>query len=462
MIPTKMPYTPQLSFLYPRLSDLLDTNFELCLLAREIGWNYFEEEFNKLYSPNGRPGLPIRLMVSLLLLKHIYNLSDESLVEQQWVMNPYFQYFSGCEFFQTHQPCAASELVHFRNRIGEEGVQKILKHSIDKHGDDAKEKTVSIDTTVQEKNITFPTDAKLHKKIVDRIAKIRKIENLPCRRSYTKTLKTLIKDQHNANHPKRKKKANAARKKLKTIAARVVREFERNASEQQKESYKKELDIFNKVLTQTKNSSNKIYSLHEPEVYCMSKGKAHKQYEFGCKASITITQNTNIIVGAMTFKTNKYDGHTLDESLEQTKELIGVSPKIAYVDRGYRGKNIVGTTKIERPQPPKKTDTNYKKSKARKGFRRRAAIEPKIGHLKSDHRVNINYLKGQIGDTINFVLAASACNFKSYMKKLSKAFLCPLIKHFIKLKYNSTKFLSDLETFFFVAKNQIKISNPLF
>lgn len=455
MVPKKMPQKLQLNFLYPRLEDLLNTNFELCLLSKEISWEYFENEFNSLYSKKGRPGLPIRLMVSLLLLKHIYNLSDEMLVEQQWVMNPYFQYFSGFEFFQTDQPCAASELVHFRKRIGEKGVEKILKHSIDKHGDDAKEKNVSIDTTVQEKNITFPTDAKLQKKIIDRINKIRKIEKLPCRRSYSRTIKSLMRQQHNSNHPGRKKKANAARRQIKTITGRLLRELERNMTQEQLANYELEINMFKKVLAQTKNSKNKIYSLHEPGVYCMSKGKDHKQYEFGCKASLVITQKTNIIVGAMTFKTNQYDGHTLEEVIKQTTKLVGQSPTHAFVDRGYQGKNLSGTTNVERPKPPKKTDTTYKKNKARKHFRRRAAIEPKIGHLKSDHRVDINYLKGFAGDAINFILAASAFNFKMLMKKLKKNIFGLFKNYFIAVFYK-------IQSVFFAKENCTSFYTPIF
>lgn len=407
----------QLNFLAPSLKEQLNPNHELYLLSEKVDWLYFEDEFSKLYSDKGRPAHPIRLMVSLLMLKSIYNLSDEKLVEEHWEMNSYFQYFSGFTQQQWGAPCAASDLVFFRYRIGEEGVEKIFQHTINLHGKDGHDPNVSIDTTAQEKNITYPTDAKLQKKIIDKCVKKAKEDGIKLRRTYTRTTKQLVRDAYNGNHPKRRKKSNAAKRKLKTIAGRLVRELERKLAD---DSFEMELEIFNKVLSQEKNSKNKIYSLHEPEVYCMSKGKAHKKYEFGCKGSIVLGQKTGIILGAMTFKTNVYDGHTLADVLDQVEQLTGKRPKTATVDRGYKGKQMVGATKINIPKPPLKRDTEYEKRKKRKHFRRRAAIEPIIGHLKQDHRVARNFLKGQLGDSINFMMAAAGFNLKKLMAKLKK------------------------------------------
>ena len=442
----------QIGFLAPTLTEQLNPKQELYLLSNEINWGYFDSEFEDLYSKNGRPAHPIRLMVSLLILKSLYKLSDEMLVEQQWEMNPYFQYFGGKTMVQWGQPCAASDLVHFRDRIGKEGVEKILKHSIELHGEEGEDKDVSIDTTVQEKNITYPTDAKLHKRIIDKCVGIAKKEGLPLRRSYVRTAKNLVRATYNGTHISRRKKANSARRHLKTIAGRLVRELERNLTIK---DYDELLTIFKSVLAQTRHSSNKIYSLHEPEVYCIAKGKAHKKYEYGCKASIVLTQNTGIIVGAMTFENNIYDGKTLDQVLNQTKDLTGKYPKTATVDRGYQGMKKVKETNIIRPSKPLKRDTNYQKLKKRKHCRQRAAIEPIIGHLKSDHLVARNYLKGQIGDAINFAMAASAFNYKKLMKKLKeKAFwlylllsnLSDKINQFIKRQFYCS-FLNVERTF---------------
>lgn len=405
----------QLNFLSPSLKEQLNDKQSLYLLCGTINWAYFEDEFAGLYSKEGRPAHPIRLMVSLLILKAIYNLSDEELVEQQWEMNPYFQYFGGFTTMQWGQPCAASDLVHFRKRIGNEGIEKILKHSIELHGKDGRDKHVSVDTTVQEKNITYPTDAKLHKKIADKCVSIANKEGVALRRSYVRTTKKLLRDTYNGRHPSRRKKANAAKRKLKTIAGRLIRDLERKLAHN---GYETTLALFKKVVSQGKYNKNKVYSLHEPEVYCVAKGKAHKKYEYGCKASVVLTQNTGIIVGAMTFAENIYDGHTLTEVLKQTNSLTGSYPSTATVDRGYKGINSVEGTAIVRPSKPLKRDNAYQKQKKRKHCRRRAAIEPIIGHLKKDHRVIINYLKGTTGDQINFMMAASGFNYKKLMKKL--------------------------------------------
>lgn len=407
--------TNQLHFLAPTLKEQLNPKHGLYLLADQIDWIYFENEFKDLYSDKGRPAHSIRLMTSLLILKAIYNLSDEKLVEQHWEMNAYFQYFSGKQVQQWGQPCASSDLVHFRHRIGQSGVEKIFKHSIDKHGKDGKDLHVSIDSTAQEKNVTYPTDAKLHKKIIDKCVKQAKESGIKLRRTYKRVSKQLVRDTYNGNHPKRRKKANAAKRKLKTIAARLVRELERKLPEG---VYSTELELYKKVLAQEKNSKNKIYSLHEPQVYCMSKAKAHKKYEYGCKASVVLTQKTGIIVGAMTFTTNVYDGHTLEDVLQQVNKLTGRTPKTATVDRGYKGKQVVENTQINRPKPPLKRDSPYQKRKKRKHHRRRAAIEPIIGHLKADHRAARNFLKGQLGDSINFMMAAAGFNYKKLMTKL--------------------------------------------
>jgi IS5 family transposase len=176
-------------------------------------------------------------------------------------------------------------------------------------------------------------------------------------------------------------------------------------------------------LAQKRNSKEKIYSLHEPDVYCLSKGKEHKRYEFGAKASIALTKNLGIIVGALSFAKNIYDGRTLDAVFEQIEKLRGKAPDVAICDRGYRGKSKIGETKIVTPKPPDKRATAYQKQKARQRFRRRAGIEPIIGHLKSDHRLNRNFLKGVVGDNINLMLAAAAFNFKKLLRQLLYFFI---------------------------------------
>ena len=402
---------------YSTFEEQLNRKHPLYVLANRINWQQFEDAFSRLYSPEGRPAKPIRLMVSLIILKHIRNISDESVVEQ-WEENSYYQYFSGEKKFAMGPPCEASELVHFRKRIGQEGIELIFRESIRINGDDSNDPHVTTDTTVQEKNITFPTDAKLHRKVIRKCQQISEAAQLPVRQSYTQTLKRLGIDQRFRNHPRNKNKARKADRKVKTIAGRLVRELERNLPPGS--VYQNKIDLFNRVLSQNKTDHNKIYSLHEPEVQCISKGKEHKKYEFGNKVSITYTQNTGVIVGARSFR-NQYDGHTLKPALEQVAKLTGKWPHTATADRGYRGQRQIGPTAIQIPKPfSDKTQTKYQQQKLKKAFKRRAAVEPVIGHLKSDHRLSRNFYWRIFGDDINVMLSAAGYNFKRMMNKWKK------------------------------------------
>jgi len=412
--------TSQLNFLLPGLKDQLSSKHPLYILAGRIDWTVFEEAFRIHYREDfGRPAKPIRLMVALLLLKHIRNISDESVVEQ-WSENAYYQYFSGAGFFRPATPCEASELVHFRNRIGTEGVELIFKESIRVNGKDAKEDKGSVDTTVQEKNITYPTDSKLHRKIIKKCAAIADKQGIELRQRYRLTLKKLGVAQRFRNHPKNGAKARKADRKVKTIAGRLVRELVRKLPA---DNHADELALFARVLAQKQKDKNKIYSLHEPDVRCIAKGKEHKKYEFGSKVSITVTQNSGVIIGALNLPQNEYDGHTLDAALEQQQRLTGHVLKEAFVDRGYRGVKQVRQTMIQTPKTFPKKLSGYRKVKLRNGFKRRAAIEPRIGHLKADHRLSRNFYKGIKGDNINVMLAAAAMNFKRIMNIWKNQFL---------------------------------------
>lgn len=425
--------------------EQLNHQHPLYVLASQIKWLEFEKAFKDLYCPdNGRPGKPIRLMVSLLMLKHIRNLSDESVVEQ-WSENAYYQYFSGEQSFAAKEPCEASELVHFRKRISEKGVELILKESIRINGKDADEDEGTVDTTVQEKNITYPTDNKLHRKIIKKCVAISEKENIELRQSYTHTLKKLSFDQRFRNHPKNYKKARKADRKVKTIAGRLVRELERKLPAGQ---YATELILFQQVLSQKRNDHNKIYSLHEPHVQCISKGKEHKKYEFGSKVSITTTKKSGVIIGAINIEKNDYDAHTLDPALEQQQRLTGRTLQKAFVDRGYRGVNQIRGTQICTPKPFAEKLSTYQQQKMKNGFRRRAAIEPRISHLKSDYRLSRNFYKGIFGDNINVMLSAAAMNFKRMMNIWKKMFF----GFFIRILYIIENFLGMEKNFTLIAQ----------
>lgn len=396
------------------LGDTLDQRHPLYLLSNSINWSLFEEAFKEHYSEKmGAPSKPIRLMVSLLILKHIRNLSDENLVEQ-WSENCYYQYFGGEQFFQPKLPCVSTELVAFRKRIGEAGVELILKESIRINKTDNDQPSgnvvVSLDTTVQEKNITYPTDDMLYKKIIKRCWKIADEEFIDLRQSYIRVIKKLSYVQRFKKRKNGARDARKANKKIQIIAGRLLRDVARKLPLERLGKYLPDLKLYQRVLSQKRGDSNKIYSLHEPNVKCYSKGKDHKKFEFGSKASIIVDQDTGVILGAINFTETLHDSKTIPEALEQYERLNETLPKEVYVDRGYRGMSEYKTAKICIPKPNK----NITKAQ-RKKHCKRAAIEPVISHLKQDYRLCRNYLKGILGDNMNLILAAAAMNFKRRM-----------------------------------------------
>jgi IS5 family transposase len=239
---------------------------------------------------------------------------------------------------------------------------------------------------------------------------IAKGEHIELRQSYTQTIKKLSTIQRFKKNKNGWAKAKATSKKIKTIAGVLVRELKRKLSAQTLSKYSNDLNLFEKVLLQKRSDSNKIYSLHEPDVKCYTKGKEHKRFEFGSKVSIAVTQKTGVIVGALNFNSTEHDSKTLEKALTQYTNLTDKTAKTVFVDRGYRGPKTVNETTICVPKP----DKNITKTKRRR-HSRRAAIEPVIGHLKSDYRMNRNFLKGIMGDEMNVLLSAAAMNFKRVM-----------------------------------------------
>jgi len=433
----KLKNNAQIDLFQIQLKRLVDPTHELCILSTEIDWSGLEKNLKSFYAEDGRPSVPIRKMVGLMYLKSTYNLSDESVVAR-WIENPYWQYFTGEQYFQTIKPFDPSEFVHFRKRMGEGGMEIVMSYTVKIHEDAIKEKEVQIDSTVQPKNITFPTDSKLAKKVIDKCLLISKKENTKLRQSYRREVKQLMKDQYNSKHPSRAKKAKKARKRLKTIAGRLIRELERELETTVLENkYGLELEIYKKVLAQTRKDKNKIYSLHEQETACIAKGKAHKQYEFGSKVTIVRGSKTGVIIGVHTVTANPHDSKLLEPTLQQCKRVLenigGQMPKVAITDRGYRGVKQTEGVEILIPSKGKKSDTKYQKQKARKRFRARAGIEPVIGHIKNDHRMIRNYLKGTIGDIVNAMASVMGFNLK---KRLNQIAFCPQIKILIQNTVN--------------------------
>jgi len=427
----KIEKNPQLEMFKVPLKHFIKENHELVLLSKKINWEQLESELSIYYcDDNGRPCIPIRTIAGIVLLKRIFDESDESVLDR-WTENPYWQYFCGEVYFQHELPFDRTELIKFRKRIGEEGSEQLLKMSVQLFPKkEFQEDEVLIDTTVQEKNITFPTDVKLQKKIIEKCRKIADKEGIELRQTYKRELKQLMIDQRFHSHPRRRKKARAAARRIKVIAGRVVRDVERKMDNNQKEKYAPQLDIFNKVLTQQRNSSDKVYSIHQPHVKCIAKGKEAKKYEFGNKSSIAKTKKSGIIVGAMAFIDNLYDGDTLLPQLKQTERITGHKPKVGITDRGYKGRKVVNGVQIIIPAKLPASANNYQKQKARKRFRARAGIEPIIGHLKQDHRMSRNYLLDEQGDLVNTLLAAAGFNLRKMLQRL-KAEALDIIFNFI-------------------------------
>ena len=430
----------------PLLVDFIDMRHELVLLANKIDWKHLEKELSVYYSHKGQPSMPIRFMSGCLLLKRYYNLGDETLAEA-WEMNPYMQYFCGYSHFEHKFPCDPSDFVHFRKRLGVLGIEKIFVHTVELHGEKIKSKQLLSDTTVQENNITYPTDSKLAKQIIDKCNAIAEKESITQRQNYKRVSKQLLRDSYNSQHPRRKKKAKKSMKKLKTIAGRLVRELERKLSEEKLKEYQSDLDLFTQVLNQKKEDKNKIYSLHKPFTSCISKGKAHKKYEFGNKIGLMINPKELVVLGIESYEGNPHDSRTIEPLLNQMERNLNYQPKEVIYDRGGRGITEINGVQISTPKPPLKRDNQYQKAKKRKKFRRRAAIEPVIGHLKKEFRMGENYLHGEDSPKINALLAAAGWNLKKLAKKLKEN----LFGLFNKLLFN------DSEKYFFnkLAQNTI-------
>jgi transposase, IS5 family len=407
--------TCQTSFLMSTLAEQLDPRQPLKQLADTLPWWEFEQAFGKYYSQEGRPAKPVRLMVGLLLLKQMFNQGDETVVAA-WVQNPYWQYFCGMSEFQWQVPCDPSDLVYFRKRIGEAGVQRLFKVSAALHEDKAQETEVVVDTTVQEKNITYPTDTKLAHKVIRRCWTLADRNGVKLRRRYRKAVRHCVLAQRWRRDPKKRKAAHRALRKMKIIAGRLIRELERKLPSAIRLEQRESFALYRRVLRQQPADGDKSYSLHEPQVYCLSKGKEHKQYEFGSKASVVMTKTHGVIVGAVAHEENLYDGDALRPALEQTRAITGQAPAKAIVDRGDRGRKEVDGTEVLLPGKPKPGQSKSVSAKMRARFRRRAAIEPVISHLKHQYRLVRCFLKGFVGDQVNLLLAATAWNLKKWLR----------------------------------------------
>ena len=403
------------------LVRIIDRSHGLVKLSETVDWDRLDGLFGSTYcSDNGRPGVSTRLMVALHYLKYTHNLSDEEVVHG-WVENPYWQYFSGMKWFEHKVPINPSSMTRWRKRIGEAGAEELLKETIEaglklKAVKSYQLKRVNVDTTVQEKEIRFPTDARLYDRARRRLVDAAKERGVELRQNYNWLSKKLFLKQNRYAHSFQMKRAGRCTRKLKTFLGRVIRDVARKYPDPD-EQLRSLLDIGTKIYHQKRKDKNKTYSVHAPEVECISKGKAHKRYEFGCKVSVAATSRGGWFVGAMAVHGSPYDGHTLAGALCQV-ERIAKRPDYAFVDRGYRGHNYEGDIEVH----VDKVRRGKMAKSLWRWMKRRAAIEPGIGHLKRKHRMDRNRLKGIEGDQFNAILSAAGMNFWKLLKWAASLF----------------------------------------
>ncbi|MCZ6804902.1 MAG: IS5 family transposase [Proteobacteria bacterium] len=416
MKPKSCNIIPQDDLFRMRLDNMLDMKHELITLSGLIDWGSFDEQWGQLFlSHKGAPAIRTRLIAGLHYLKHIHNLSDEEVV-RGWVENPYWQYFCGEEYFQHKMPLHPTSLTTWRNRLGETLLKETIKTEL-------KSKTitpnslnkVTVDTTVQEKNITFPTDSKLLNKVRDNLVKIAAKHRLPLRQNYNRKGPQYALMATRYAHAKQYKRMKKMNNKLRSRLGRVMRDIERQlsvCSEETQAAFNTALAQAKQLIAQERSSKNKLYSLHAPEVECISKGKAHKLYEFGVKASIAVTNKEGFVVGAQSCPGNPYDGHTLKPQLQQVEKLTSIMPEYSFVDRGYRGHGVTETKVFISGQKRGVTRS------IKKALKRRSAVEPEIGHMKNEGRLGCCYLKGSVGDAMNVIMVGAGHNLRKILNKL--------------------------------------------
>lgn len=452
---------PTDDFFRARLDQMIDLRHPLAVLARRMPWSQIEAALSPAFarkdlegkvidhddlfggtrvivgggaSPAGRPRLPVRLMSALLYLKHAFNLSDEELVER-WAENVVWQYFSGQTYYEPRLPCDATQIGRFRTAIGEAGVEELLKATIDtalttKAVRPAEFERVIVDSTVQEKAIAHPVDSRLLEIARAKVVQAAKFAGLALKQTFIKEGRELRRKAGGYAHAKQFKRLRRTVKRQRTILGIVMREVQRKLSTASTDLPSRIarlntlLERAERIRTQQSKDKNKLYALHAPEVECIGKGKARKPYEFGVKTSIAVTHKNGLMVGARTFPGNPYDGHVLNQQLEQTTILLedtGQSPKQVIVDLGYRGVDQDNPTVEIIHRGKYKSLTKQQ----RRWLKRRQAVEPAIGHLKSDHRMDRCWLKGQLGDALHAVLCAAGYNLRWLMRAMVRLGLAP-------------------------------------
>lgn len=406
------------------LRELINEKHPLVRLEELIDWSIFETRWSAFFpSKTGRPATPPRLVAGLLYLQHTFACSDEELV-WAWVENPYWQHFCGETYFQHEPPIDPSSLTRWRQRVGEEGVEWLLTETIAaaQRGKIVKKQSfdkIIVDTTVMEKAVAYPTDSRLLERGRQHLVKLATTQGIRLRQNYNRQAPRLAVQVGRYAHAKQFRRMKATLKSLRTLVGRVWRDIDRKLDRSDETMAARAEAILarvKRVLNQKPKDKNKLYSLHAPEVECISKGKARQPYEFGVKVTVATTHKEGLVVGMRSMPGNPYDGHTLPEAVEQVSILTDHLPKAVFVDKGYRGVDVAGATIWRSGQKRGVTPA------IKKAIYRRSAIEPAIGHMKHDGRLRRNWLKGSLGDALHAVLCGAGHNLRMILRALRLCF----------------------------------------
>ena len=411
----------------PALDQIINMDHPLVRLAGGIDWEFLEQRFAAVCEAGaGQPPLPARLIAGLFILKHTHSLSDEALCAR-WLENPYYQYFCGEPAFRHELPFDRSSLTRWRQRLGEEHLAALLQESLSvAHKTGALEtkdlERVVVDTTVQPKAVAHPTDARLMHRAIEKLVALAKSEGVPLRQSYLRVAKRAAIMVGRYTHAHQFRRARKALKFLRTRLGRLIRDIGRkiDGDDEREALFRPLLVLASKVRHQDQHQRGpKVYALHAPEVECIGKGKARAPYEFGCKVSVatpvTSPKGGQFVLHAKALHGNPYDGHTLGPVVADLEKLTGIETRRIHVDKGYRGHTHPHKFRVWITGQVRRVT-----SAIRREMKRRAAVEPVIGHLKAEHRMGRNYLKGHDVDRTNAVLAAAGYNFSLLLRWLAE------------------------------------------
>jgi len=434
-MPPKKPKLRDDELFRMQLTNMIDMAHPLVKLAGLIDWSRFDGAYGKFYTQKGRPALPTRLMAGLHLLKHMEGLSDEA-VCKRWVENPYFQYFCGEQYFRHRLVLDRSSMTRWRGRIGADQLELLLAETLSVAmrtqavTEQAMER-VTLDTTVQTKAVAHPTDSHLLMRSIELLNRLAKKHGVVLRQSFLRVGRRARRDVSRLIHGRGHKQAMRWVRKMRTWLGRLDRDIGRKiaGNEALEAAFAGLRERVAQVLTQKAGDTDKLYALHAPEVECIAKGKARTRYEFGVKTSIAVTNartaGGQFIVGMQALPGSPYDGHTLSGQLEQVERLTGIAVERAYVDRGYRGHKHTGKAEIYIAH-----SRGISSPTIRRELRRRNAIEPIIGHTKSDGLLERNHLAGAAGDAINAILVAAGHNMRllvAWLTALWRALITALV-----------------------------------